>query len=257
MKNVFCAAIALCAGALPLLAAPDTAYQALRSVGSQRGADTLKHVIEVEGRGGVPQPVVWRVVLDDPAATGGVRELDVAHGQIVAEHTPVKAYGGSAQGALIDFTKLNLDSAGAFTVAEKEAQKAKIGFDSVDYTLRTGDDANPVWVIHMMDASQHSMGTLTLAADTGAIVGSTFGGVQPPPPPDYASGPPPAPNAPPPDNDNVYAPQTDATPPPTADDPSDTEDTHGLRIGHRIKEAFLSAGESLKNYVTGKSSSSQ
>jgi hypothetical protein len=254
MKIAFCAAIALCAGALPLLASPDTAYQALRSVGSQRGPDTLKHVIEVEGRGGVPEPVVWRVVLDDPAATGGVRELDVAHGKIVAEHTPVRAYGGSSQGALIDFTKLNLDSAGAFTVAEKEAQKAKVGFDSVDYTLRTGDgpDANPVWVIHMMDASQHSMGTLTLAADTGAIVGSAFGGAQQlPPPPVYASGTP-APDVPPPDNDNVYAPP-DATPPPAADDPSDTDDTHGLRIGHRIKEAFLAAGESLKNYVTGKS----
>ena len=123
-----------------------------------------------------------------------------------------------------------------------------------DYTLRTGDgpDANPVWVIHMMDASQHSMGTLTLAADTGAIVGSAFGGAQQlPPPPVYASGTP-APDVPPPDNDNVYAPP-DATPPPAADDPSDTDDTHGLRIGHRIKEAFLAAGESLKNYVTGKS----
>jgi hypothetical protein len=182
-----------------------------------------------------------------------VRELDVAHGKIVAEHTPVRAYGGSAQGALIDFTKLNLDSAGAFTVAEKEAQKAKVGFDSVDYTLRTGDDANPVWVIHMMDATQHSMGTLTLAADTGAIVQSSYGGAQPPPPPVYASGTPP-PVVAPPDNDNVYAPPTEATPPPTPDDDStDTQDTHGLRIGHRIKQAFISAGISLKNFVTGNS----
>ena len=69
MKYVLCAAVALCAGALPLLAAPDTAYQALRTVGSQRGAEVLKHVIEVEGRGGVPEPATWRIVLDDPAAT--------------------------------------------------------------------------------------------------------------------------------------------------------------------------------------------
>jgi hypothetical protein len=247
MKYVLCAAVALCAGALPLLAAPDTAYQALRTVGSQRGAEVLKHVIEVEGRGGVPEPATWRIVLDDPAATGGVRELDVAHGKIVAEHTPVQAYGGSAQAALIDFSKLNLDSAGAFTVAEKQAEKARIGFDSVDYTLRTGDgpNANPVWVIHMMDSSQHSLGMLTLAADTGAIVGTTFSGPQPV----YASGTPP-PVVATQDNDNVYAPPVEATPPP-ADDDSDTDDTHGLRIGHRIKQAFLSAGESLKNFVTG------
>ena len=246
-------------------AAPDTAYQALRTVGALRGGDSLKHVIELEGRGGVPQPVVWRVVLDDPAARGGIRELDVAHGKIIAEHTPVRAYTGSSAGALIDFSKLNLDSAGAFTVAEKEAQKAKIGFDSVDYTLRTGDgpSANPIWVIHMMDSTRHSIGTLSLAADTGVVVSThlspgsqpVYSDAQAPPPPL----PPDANTAdpdrtvppPPPDQDNVYAPAGEPTPIRQADD-TDTEDTQGLRIGHRIKEAFLSAGQTLKNYVTGK-----
>jgi hypothetical protein len=253
MKLALCAAFALYAP-LPLLAAPDTAYQVLRAVGAQRGADTLKHVIEVEGRDGVPQPTVWRVVLDDPAASGGVRELDVAHGRIVAEHTPVRAYSGSAAGALIDFSKLNLDSSGAFTVAEKEAQKARVGFDSVDYTLRTGDgpEANPIWVIHMMDTARHSIGAMSVAADTGAVVSSdlyghpapgAYAGSPPPQPPDYA--------APDNDHDNLYSSGTEPQPIRQADD-QDTEDTQGLRIGHRIKTAILSAGESLKNFVTGR-----
>ncbi len=262
MKNTLCVAIALLAGALPALAAPDTAYQALRAVGSQRGNDTLKHVIELEGRGGVPQPVVWRVVLDDPTARGGVRELDVAHGRIIAEHTPVRAYSGSAAGALINFSKLNLDSSGAFTVAENEAQKAKLGFDSVDYTLRTSDgpNANPLWIIHMMDRFHHSIGSLSIGADNGAVVSVNFSGTQPPPvysdvprtvrPP---VAPPPGP-APEPDHDNLYAPAGEPSPVRQADD-SDTEDTHGLRIGHRIKEVFISAGQSLKNFITGNSSS--
>lgn len=240
---------------------PDTAYQALRTVGGERGKETLNHVIEVEGAGGVPQPNVWRVVLDDPSARGGVRELDVAHGKIVAEHTPVKAYGGSAAGALIDFHKLNLDSAGVFTVAEKEAQKAKLGFDSVDYTLRTGDgpDASPVWVVHMMDTTRHSIGSISVAADSGVIVSGLSGGpgpvvdagpagaVPPPPPPrtDYT--------VQETDHDNLYSASQDPTPVRQEDD-SDTEDTQGLRIGHRIKTAILSAGESLKNFVTGQSS---
>lgn len=258
MKIVLCA-LALCAGALPLLAAPDSAYQALRVVGSERGDGALKHVIEVEGRGGVPQPVVWRVILDDPAATGGVRELDVANGKIVAEHTPVRAYSGSAAGALIDFHKLNLDSSGAFTVAEKEAQKAHVGFDSVDYILRTGDgpDANPVWVLHMLDASRHSISTMAVAADTGAIVSSDLYGhhpgdstvavVPPPPAPDYT--------VQETDHDNLYAPPADEPPPVRQADDSDTEDTQGLRLGHRIKQTFLSAGQTLKNFITGRDSS--
>jgi hypothetical protein len=266
MKPTFCAAIALCASALPALANPDTAYQALRTVGSLRGDDSLKHVIELEGRGGVPEPVVWRVVLDDPAARGGVRELDVAHGKIIAEHTPIRAYSGSSAGALIDFSKLNLDSSGAFSVAEKEAQKAKIGFDSVDYTLRTSDgpNANPIWVIHMMDSSHRSIGTLSMAADTGTIVSTAFSGAQPAPV--YSDVPPPAPlppgsdatdpdrTVPEPDHDNLYTPAGEPTPVRQADD-TDTEDTQGLRVGHRIKQAFLSAGETLKNFVTGNTSS--
>jgi hypothetical protein len=52
----------------------------------------------------------------------------------------------------------------------------------------------------------------------------------------------------------VYAPAGEPAPVRQADD-SDTEDTQGLRVGHRIKEAFLSAGQSLKNFVTGNTSS--
>jgi hypothetical protein len=255
MKIALCSVFALCAP-LPLLASPDSAYQALRAVGTSRGEDSLKQVIEVVGHGGVPQPMVWRVVLNDPAARGGVRELDVAHGKIIAEHTPVNAYSGSAAGAVIDFHKLNLDSSGAFTVTEKEARKAHIGFDSVDYVLRTGDgpDANPVWVIHIMDTDRHSIGDMSVAADTGAIVSSDLhghhaqGAGAQPPPPDYTD--------PSPDHDNLYNPENEPPPERQADD-NDTEDTEGLHIGHRIKEAFIAAGVTLKNFFTGRDSSSE
>ena len=217
-------------------------------------------------------------MLDDPAARGGVRELDVEHGKIVGEHTPIKAYSGSSAGALIDFHKLNLDSSGAFTVAEKQAEKSKVGFDSVDYTLRTGDgpDAGPVWVLHMVDDKRHNVGILSLAADTGVVASSDFSGhatdepivdggapVQPPPA-DVPANVPPPPEPPPAeqppanytvqqtDHDNLYNPSAAPSPVTTTDDDSDNQDSQGgLRVGHRIKQALLSAGESLKNFVTG------
>ena len=273
MKIALCTVLIIGSGALPLLAASETAYEALRVVGASRGQDALKHVIEVEGRGGVPEPTAWRVVLDDPAARGGVRELEVAHGQIVSEHTPVNAYSGSSAGALIDFSKLNLDSAGVFTVAEKLAEHAHIGFDAVDYTLRTGDgaDASPVWVLHLVDESRHSVGRVSVAADTGAVATSDFSGHYSDEPVAGAGGP--VPIAPPPapapapvvsqseptpaytvqetDHDNLYNPAAEPSPV-RQEDASDTEDTQGLRVGHRIKQVFLKAGESLKNFVTGK-----
>jgi hypothetical protein len=268
MKIALCSALILGTGAAPLLATPDTAYQALRTVGTERGPDALKHVVEVEGHGGVPEPEVWTVVLDDPSARGGIRELNIAHGKIVGEHTPLKTYGGSSAGALIDFHKLNLDSSGAFTVAEKQSEKTHVGFDAVDYTLRTGDgpDASPVWVLHMVDTNHHSVGTLSLAADTGVVVTNDFSGhasdepVGGPPP---VAPPPPAeepPSTPPPasytvqetDHDNLYNPSATVSPTPVDDDSSDPQDTQGgLRVGHRIKQALQSAGESLKNFITG------
>ena len=57
MKITLCTTLVLGAGTLSLMADPDTAYQALRTVGSERGKDVLQHVIEVEGHGGVPQPI--------------------------------------------------------------------------------------------------------------------------------------------------------------------------------------------------------
>jgi hypothetical protein len=244
MKISLYSAILFCSAGLPLFAAPDSAYQALRVVGNERGKDVLKHVVEVEGHGGVPQPVVWRVVIDDPSARGGIRELDVAHGKIVAEHTPVVTSDVPTQRPLIDMTKLNLDSPGAFAVVEKEAQRARIGFDSVDYSLQNGD---PEWMVNIMDGSGHRVGSMTVAASSGDIIANNLGGAAAPsvettPAPDYT--------AQDTDHDNVYSNPDDSPPQRQADD-TDTEDTHGLRLGHRIKTAILSAGHSLKNFVTG------
>jgi hypothetical protein len=249
MKIPLYSAIFLVSAVMPVFAAPDTAYQALRIIGSQRGQDILKHVVEVDGHSGVPQPVVWRVVIDDPSARGGIREIDIAHDKIVAEHTPV--YASPVQRAPIDITKLNLDSSGAFAVVEKEAQSSKIGFDSVDYTLHNGD---PVWEINMMDGAGHSVGAMTVAASSGEIVARNFGG-QPAPDTTAQSSPPPDFTASDTDHDNVYT-NPDEPPPQRQADDTDTEDTHGLRIGHRIKTAILAAGQSLKNFVTGNSGNS-
>ena len=52
------------------VSAQDTAYKALRTVGAQRGEKALNQVVAIVGESGRPQPVAWRVTLDDP---GGAR----------------------------------------------------------------------------------------------------------------------------------------------------------------------------------------
>lgn len=165
---------------LPLAAfGRETAYQALRVVGAQRSKALLDNVIEVKGRNGTPQPAKWTVLLNDPVARGGVRELEIGSGRIASERTPVKAPGSPVETAVLDFKKLNLDSEGAFTVAENEARAAKIGFYGADFLLRSADTGGgaPVWIVDLLDKELHSIGTVRISAETGAVITKTFGGV--------------------------------------------------------------------------------
>jgi len=153
----------------------DTAYQALRTIGSERSQALLQNVIEVKGRDGTPQPLVWTILINDPLARGGVREIEVSKGHVASERTPIKTYSGQGEGIALNFQKLNLDSQGAFAVAETEARNAKIGFFCVDYNLQCKDVGSaPIWVVQLLDDQQHSVGSVSIAADTGAIVSSTF-----------------------------------------------------------------------------------
>jgi hypothetical protein len=152
-----------------LVSAQDTAYKALRAVGTKRGEKALNQVTAIVGQSGRPQPVDWRVTLDDPAARGGVRELDIVAGQISSERTPVHAPpSGSTP---IDLTKLNLDSDGAFRTAEQEAGRKHVGFDSVNYRLAVDvASGQPVWTLEMFDYEQRPVGIVRIAAGNGAVL---------------------------------------------------------------------------------------
>ncbi len=120
----------------------DSAYKALRALGTQRGEAILNHVIEVEGRDGTPKPAVWKVLLDDQTARGGVRQLEISNGQVISEHTPVRQYSGVGANVVMDFQRLNLDSPGAFTIANQEALRLGVAFERVDYLLRVNDQGD-------------------------------------------------------------------------------------------------------------------
>ena len=89
MKHWLCVPFVAVALSPGFVSAQDTAYKALRTIGTQRGEKALNQVIAISGQSGRPQPVDWRIDLDDPAARGGVRELDIVSGKISSERTPV------------------------------------------------------------------------------------------------------------------------------------------------------------------------
>jgi hypothetical protein len=87
----------------------------------------------------------------------------------------------------MNFNQLNLDSDGAFTIADQEMQKRRIPFDRVDYVLRNpGPTTPPVWFLELSDGARGRVARLEVAADSGSILG-TQDVVTGSPPPEYES----------------------------------------------------------------------
>jgi hypothetical protein len=164
--------VALFLLAVSVRAEENTAYTALRLIGNLRGEETLKQVLAVSGESGNPQPGMWTIVLDDPAARGGVRELQIVSNQVASERTPVSSE--LAGGKTIDLNQLNLDSDGAYQVAQEEAKKNGASFDQANYQLSVDSDSGkPFWVVQLVDSQKQDVGIVKVAADNGTLVSSS------------------------------------------------------------------------------------
>jgi len=146
-----------------------TAYEALRVVGAQFGSDALNHIVSLTGVEGDPQPEKWKIVLKDPDAPGGVRELQVADERVVSDRPAGRRAAGSTQGATIDTARLNLDSSGVYAVASHTAEKSNTHFATVSYTLRTDERSDPVWIVTLLSKSSRPIGTIYIGANRGTV----------------------------------------------------------------------------------------
>lgn len=166
MKTLFPVLIAFLLQAASVFGQEQTAYSALRVVGKAQGDEALSHVLELRGRFGDPEPDVWKVLIDEPSARGGVREFEVQRGRVIGERTPSARDGGRP----LNLNRLNLDSEGAFTVADKAASQAQVPFDRIDYVLQSGPSGAPVWTLELFEGRNGRVGALEISADTGNII---------------------------------------------------------------------------------------
>ena len=146
-----------------------TAYEALRVVARQSGRGVLNHIVSITGVQGNPQPEKWKIILEDPRTRGGVRELGIADGRIASEETSGRSLAGSTEGAMIRMSRLNLDSSGAYAVASHTAEASHARFATVDYTLRTDERGEPVWVVTLLNKSSRPVGTIYIGANRGTV----------------------------------------------------------------------------------------
>jgi len=146
-----------------------TAYEALRVVGSELGRDALHQIVSIRGTKGTPQPEKWRIVVEDPQG-GGVRELRVVDGKIDSNDEADRDVAGSTEGAMIDVSQLNLDSSGAFAVASHTADASHTGFAIADYTLRTDERGEPMWIVTLRNNSSRPVGTIYIGGMRGTVM---------------------------------------------------------------------------------------
>src|SRR5207253_11450607 len=76
---------------------------------------------------------------------------------------------GSTEGATIEVSRLNLDSSGAYAVASHTAQASHTGFATADYTLRTDDRGEPMWIVTLRNRSSHPVGTIYIGGTRGTV----------------------------------------------------------------------------------------
>ena len=145
-----------------------TAYEALRVLGSEFGRDALQQIVSIRGTKGDPQPEKWKIVVEDPQG-GGVRELQVADGKIDSDGEADRDVAGSTEGATIDISQLNLDSSGAYAVASHTAEASHISFSTADYTLRTDDRGEPMWIVTLRNRSFRPVGTIYIGGMQGTV----------------------------------------------------------------------------------------
>lgn len=152
--------------------AQETAYAAMRVVKAAKGDASLAKLVEVRGKEGGPQPEAWVLLFNDPAARGGVREIVVQDGAILSERTPLSGFSGLGDLPVLPSARLNLDSDGAFRIANDEAKREGIGFHWVNYTLRfdAASGEGPLWVLDLVDVAGVSAGSVVISAETLGIV---------------------------------------------------------------------------------------
>jgi hypothetical protein len=158
--------LVLLAATTAAAAEQSTAYDALRVLGHEMGRDCVNHVISVSGADGAPQPEKWKIVFEDSRV--GVREVEVTDGHIGSERTS-RGITGSTEGATINTARLNLDSNGAYAVASHTANKSGTAFATANYTLRTDEGGQPVWIVTLQDESQRPVAAIHISASRGNV----------------------------------------------------------------------------------------
>jgi hypothetical protein len=128
-------------------------------------------LVEVIGERGEPRPPEWKLIYNDPAARGGVKEIVASGDVIVSQRTPLRGYAEISNAQPIILSRFKIDSDGAFDIANRQATARRIGFNWVDYTLRANNVTGaPMWILRLYDNMGAQVGVIQISAENGSVI---------------------------------------------------------------------------------------
>ena len=183
MKKILCIlALSVLISSPAAAAGGPAAREALRMLGRERGASWLERIVQISGDRGMDQPLAWHIVAAD--ANGTLREFFISKKGIISEG-PVPSQSVSlVTGPVVSQKKLSLDSTMAFMKANEAAKRAKIGYDSVSYRLRSTDrSGQSAWYLQLNNTAGQKVAEITVSAESGRVSQFLAYNPAPPPPP--------------------------------------------------------------------------
>ena len=152
-------------------AQPPTAIEALTAFKTYSAREKVTGLVELRGSGGTPTPATWSLVTFEPRSPTKIESYTI-RGLHIEDRGANKDYAPGHQPAgYFDLAKVNVDCAGAFRIADREAGKAMIGFDVIDYTLRCREfSAEPVWTLTLRSKAGAVSGTVAISATGGKVL---------------------------------------------------------------------------------------
>ncbi len=152
-------------------AQPATAIEALAAYKNYSARDKVTGLVEVRGTKGVPTPEIWNLVIYDLRSPTRLSIIQVRGSHVTERGVCRDYYPEREPSGYFEMAKVNVDCAGAFRIADREANKAMVGFDTIDYLLRArefGDE--PVWILTLRRSAGEVAGTVTLSASSGNVL---------------------------------------------------------------------------------------
>lgn len=139
---------------------------------SQVLSKTQQHAIaRLSARGGKPSPEAWTIVIHDSKAAKGVREFTVSSDTIIASKTKSGLALKLGKSDVIGLEGLRVDSDQVAELTAGYASANQLVPAAFDYDLRKeGEDAAPLWTVVAFDEAGARLGTIVVAANSGAII---------------------------------------------------------------------------------------